>query len=183
MTLKVEPLTAGAADDLSLAEAVAEVINRAYAAGEDGLFVPGTPRTTPAEVADLIASGGMLVARLDGEVVGCGYVRPLDATTADLGLISASPERQGIGIGRAIVRAAEERARSRGATTMQLELLVPKGWAHPQKERLRAWYSRLGYETVGSATFEEVATHAASQLATPCEFLVFRKALSGAPPP
>jgi GNAT superfamily N-acetyltransferase len=183
MTPELDLLTAGAAADPSLVDAVAGVINRAYAAGEDGLWLPGTRRTTPADVADLIAGGGMLVARLDGEVVGCGYVRPLDATTADLGLISASPEHQGTGIGRAIVRAAEELERSRGVTTMQLELLVPKEWVHPQKERLRAWYSRLGYETVGTATFEEVATHSASQLATPCEFLVFRKSLAAAPPP
>jgi GNAT superfamily N-acetyltransferase len=174
---QVELLAAGAADDEDLMDAVARVINRAYALGEDGLWVEGTTRTNPAEVAELVRSGGMLVATLDGEVVGCGFVRPLDATTLDLGLISASPEHRGIGVGREIVRSAEDLARARGVTTMQLELLVPQGWVHPQKDRLRAWYTRLGYETVRSAPFEEIATHAESQLATPCEFLVFRKAL------
>jgi GNAT superfamily N-acetyltransferase len=183
VTPKVELLTANAADDEDLVEAVAQVINRAYADGEAGLWVEGTLRTTPEQVADLVRSGGMLVARLDGEVVGCGFVRPLDATSADLGLVAASPEHQGTGVGRAIVGSAEELERSRGVTTMQLEVLVPTGWVHPQKERLRAWYTRLGYETVGTATFEEVATHVASQLAAPCEFLVFRKALFGALPP
>jgi hypothetical protein len=62
--------------------------------------------------------------------------------------------------------------------TMQLELLVPKEWAHPEKERLRAWYIRLGYRVARSAAFEEVAAHLAPQLATPCEFLVFRKRLA-----
>jgi hypothetical protein len=76
------------------------------------------------------------------------------------------------------VRAAEELMRSRCTSTAQLELLVPTGWAHPEKERIRAWYSRLGYRVVRTAPFEEVATHAASELATPCEFLVFRKPLS-----
>jgi hypothetical protein len=28
---------------------------------------------------------------------------------------------------------------------MQLELLVPKGWVHPEKNKLQAWYMRLGY--------------------------------------
>jgi GNAT superfamily N-acetyltransferase len=178
---QVELLSTGAADDEDLMGELARVINHAYALGEDGLWVEGTTRTSPAQVAELVRSGGMLVATLDGQVVGCGFVRPLDATTLDLGLISASPEHRGIGVGREIVRSAEALARARGVTTMQLELLVPQGWVHPQKDRLRAWYTRLGYETVRSAPFEEIATHSASQLATPCEFLVFRKALTDGP--
>jgi hypothetical protein len=66
---------------------------------------------------------------------------------------------------------------------MQLELLVPKHWAHPEKDRLRAWYTRLGYRVVRVAPFEEVAAHLASQLATPCEFLIFRKSLAEGPRP
>jgi hypothetical protein len=71
---------------------------------------------------------------------------------------------------------------------MQLELLVPKGWVHPQKDRLHSRYTRLGYRVVRSAPFEQVAAHLACQLAVPCEFLVFRKQLkegpqSGAPQP
>ena len=82
---------------------------------------------------------------------------------------------------RQLVRSAEELMRSRGVTTMQLELLVPKGWVHPEKDRLRGWYAWLGYEVVRSAPFEQVAAHLASQLAVPCEFLIFRKPLAGAP--
>jgi hypothetical protein len=66
---------------------------------------------------------------------------------------------------------------SRGVRTMQLDLLVPREWVHPEKDRLRTWYTRLGYRIVRTAPFEEMAVHEASQLATPCEFLVFRKAL------
>jgi hypothetical protein len=77
------------------------------------------------------------------------------------------------------VRSAEELMRSRGVTTMQLELLVPKEWTHPAKDRLRAWYTRLGYLMVRSAPFERVAAHLASQLAAPCEFLIFHKPLTG----
>jgi hypothetical protein len=71
--------------------------------------------------------------------------------------------------------------RSHGVTAMQLELLVPKGWVHPEKERLRSWYTRLGYRVVRSAPFEQVAAHLASQIAAPCEFLIFRKPLADAP--
>jgi ribosomal protein S18 acetylase RimI-like enzyme len=120
----------------------------------------------------------MLAATLDGRIAGCAHVRQLDAATAELGLVSADPEQRGRGVGREVVRAAEDLMRSRGVATAQLELLVPQGWMHPEKERLRAWYSRLGYRVMRTAPFEEVATHAASELTTPCELLVFRKALS-----
>ena len=114
----------------------------------------------------------------DGRVVGCACVRPLDTSTADISFISARPESWGGGIGREVVRAAEELVRSRGATEMQLELLVPKEGVHPAKERLREWYERLGYQVVRTASFEEIATHLAADLAKPCEFLIFRKPLS-----
>lgn len=66
---------------------------------------------------------------------------------------------------------------SRGVATMQLELLVPRGWVHPEKDRLGEWYGRLGYRIVRWAPFEEVAPHAAPRLATPCRFLVFQRPL------
>ena len=165
-----------ARDDVLVAE-LARLVNEAYAAGEAGLWMAGSTRTGPEEIADAIRSGGMLAATLDGRLVGCAYVRPLHAGTADLGLVSAAPEQWGTGVGRDLVRSAEALMRSRGVTTMQLELLVPKSWAHPEKDRLRQWYTRLGYEMVRVAPFDEVAAHLASQLATPCEFLIFRKRL------
>jgi GNAT superfamily N-acetyltransferase len=173
----VDVLSPGAASDEILVAELVRLINRAYGLGEDGLWVEGTVRTRPPEIAEAIRSGGMLAATVDGELVGCAYVRPLDATTTDLGFISVSPDKQGTGVGRAIVSFAEDLMRSRGVATAQLELLVPRDWVHPKKDRLRAWYERLGYRIVRTAPFEEIATHGASELATPCEFLVFRKPL------
>jgi GNAT superfamily N-acetyltransferase len=176
----VKLLASQDARDDSLVEELVRLVNAAYAVGEKGLWVEGTTRIRPDEIAEAIRSGGMVAATLEGRLVGCAYVRPLDADTADLGLISAAPDQWGSGVGRELVRAAEELMRSRGVATMQLELLVPKGSVHPQKERLRSWYTRLGYEVVRTAPFEEVAAHLASQLAAPCEFLIFRKSLEEA---
>jgi GNAT superfamily N-acetyltransferase len=175
---QVDLLPASAASDEVLVAEVVRLINRAYALGEDGLWVKGTVRSTPPQIAEAIHTGGMLAATRDGELVGCACVRFLDDITADLGLVSVSPDHQGTGVGREIVHVAEDLMRERGAQTAQLELLVPRGWVHPTKDRLRAWYVRLGYRVVRSAPFEEIATHGASELATPCEFLVFHRALA-----
>jgi GNAT superfamily N-acetyltransferase len=178
---QVKLLDPDEARDEVLVEELVRLINGAYAVGEAGLWLEGTTRTGRDEIAGAIRSGGMLAATFEGRLVGCAYVRLLDADTADLGLISAAPDQWGYGIGRDLVRSAEELMRSRGVTTMQLELLVPKGWAHPEKNHLRRWYTRLGYQVIRSAPFEQVAAHLASQLAAPCEFLIFRKRLAEAP--
>jgi GNAT superfamily N-acetyltransferase len=178
MTAEIELLAPDEAGDEILVGELVRVINEAYAAGEAGLWLEGAKRTDPGEMTEAVRSGGVLAASLDGRIVGCAYVRPLDAGTADLGLISVVPAQWGGGLGRQLVRSAEELMRSRGVTSMQLELLVPKEWFHPEKQRLRAWYERLRYRVVRVAPFEEVAAHLESQLATSCEFLVFRKSLS-----
>jgi GNAT superfamily N-acetyltransferase len=176
--MRVEVVDQGAAADQALVEVLAGVINSAYAVGEEGLWLEGTPRTSPAEVADMIRAGSLLAATEDGRVAGCARVQPLDADTADLGLISVPPEQWRGGVGRELVRTAEELMRARGARTAQLELLVPQGWVHPQKKRLREWYLRLGYSIVRSAPVEEIIGDLGDRLAVPCEFLIFRKPLA-----
>jgi GNAT superfamily N-acetyltransferase len=177
VTAEVRLLDPREARDEVLVEKIVRLINRAYAVGEAGLWREEARRTAPEEIAAAIRGEGMLAATMKAGLVGCAWLRPLEAGTADLSLVSVAPRRWGEGAGRELVRSAEELARSRGVATMQLELLVPKRWVHPEKERLRAWYTRLGYRVIRTAPFEEVAAHLAPQLATPCEFLVFRKSL------
>jgi hypothetical protein len=60
---------------------------------------------------------------------------------------------------------------------MQLELLVPRTWSHPVKEFLRRWYTRIGYRQVRTARLEEAYPALQPRLATPCDFLIYHKAL------
>ena len=182
VTIDVRLLASGEASDEVLVGELVRIVNAAYAIGEAGLWRAGTTRVGPDEIAGAVRAGGMLAASREGRLVGCAYVKPLEAGAADLGLISVAPDEWGGGVGGELVRFAEELMRSRGAGTMQLEVLVPKGWAHPEKERLRSWYARLGYRAIRSVPFEEVPAPPASQLAAPCEFLVFRKPLRGQTP-
>ncbi|HEY7047064.1 MAG TPA: GNAT family N-acetyltransferase [Jatrophihabitantaceae bacterium] len=177
-TPDVTLLDSDQARDGELVDELARIVNGAYAIGEAGLWREGATRTTPTEVADAVRGGGMLAASLEGRLVGCAFVQPLGAQTADLGLVSTAPDRWGNGIGGELVRKAEELMHQRGVTTMQLEVLVPKGWEHPSKRRLRDWYTRLGYRVVRTERFDQVAAHLEHQLATPCEFLIFHKPLT-----
>ena len=123
---EIELLDSGQAGNDALVEELVRLVNRAYAVGEAGLWLENATRTGPDEIAEAIHSGGMLTATAEGRIVGCACVRRLGAGTAELSLASVAPERWGSGVGRELVRSAEDLMRSRGVTTMQLELLVPR---------------------------------------------------------
>jgi GNAT superfamily N-acetyltransferase len=168
------------ADD-GLIDRLARLVNEVYAASEDGLWQAGMTRTTAAELAGLVAAGQLAVAEQDGEPVGCVQVRDADPGVAEFGLLAASPERRGSGVGRTLVGYAEGRARDRGQRAMRLELLVPREWRHPHKEFLKAWYERLGYRLVGTTTVAEAHPHLTALQATPCDVLRYEKSLVSDP--
>jgi ribosomal protein S18 acetylase RimI-like enzyme len=149
--------------------------NDAYAAGEQGMWRPGTPRITEEEVRALLAAGELVVVRRDGVPAGCVRVHALDAATAELGLLSAA--RRDSGVGRELVALAEGWARERGLARMRLTLLVPHTGEHPFKARLHAWYSKLGYRVVDRRPFAEVLPESAPLLMAPCDVLFYEKQL------
>ena len=61
---------------------------------------------------------------------------------------------------------------------MQLELLEPRDWTHPTKQFLAEWYSRMGYRIVRTGTMDEAYPELAPLLATPCDFVIYRKDLA-----
>ena len=92
-------------------------------------------------------------------------------------MLVAAPEQRGTGIGRALLDFAERHSRERGLRAMQLELLVPRGWRHPSKEFLRAWYGRSGYRLIRIARMDDAYPHLAPLLATPCDLEIYEKPL------
>ena len=74
------------------------------------------------EEAEVEGAGGVfLVARVDGEPLGCGAVRAIDATSAEIKRMYVRPAGRGKGIGRAILGELERLARAMGVRRMLLE--------------------------------------------------------------
>jgi putative acetyltransferase len=71
--------------------------------------------------AQVVAGGAFLVAYLDELAVGCGAVRRLDDTTAEIKRMYVDPSVRRRGIGRALVEGLEREARLVGVTTIVLE--------------------------------------------------------------
>jgi len=78
------------ADD-RLVERLTGLVNEVYAATEGELWRPGTPRTTAAEVAGLVAAGQIAVAVLGADAVGCVQVRDVARGVGEFGMLAAAP--------------------------------------------------------------------------------------------
>ncbi|TMD09509.1 MAG: GNAT family N-acetyltransferase [Chloroflexi bacterium] len=178
--VEVGLLPAAAAEDGALVAGLTGLVNGAYALGEVGLWRDGAARVDHDRMAGLIRAGEVAVASAGRVVAGCVRVRRLDPRTGELGMLAAAAEHRGAGIGRLLVDFAEGVSAARGLDTMQLELLVPTGWAHPDKERLHAWYSRRGYRVVRLGALGEDYPHLVALLATPCVLRIYNRPL---PPP
>jgi putative acetyltransferase len=79
-----------------------------------------------------------LVARCNGAAVGCGALRRLDEASAEIKRMYVRPHYRGHGVGRAVLAALEEQARSSGMHALLLETGVD------QPEALALYESR-GY--------------------------------------
>lgn len=119
-------------------------------------------RTDPAELEGEIAAdagaeltppkGQLLIARYAGEPAGSVGVRLLDADTAELTRVFVHESVRGKGGGRVLVRAAEDTARTFGATRLILDT------RHDLVEA-RALYTHLGYEETAPHNDDVYAEH------------------------
>ena len=85
--------------------------------------------------------GVFVIARLDARAVGCGAIRRLDGTTAEVKRMYVEPELRGHGVGRAVLDDLESRARALGVTRLVLETGV-------HQHAAIALYEHAGFEQV-----------------------------------
>lgn len=154
-TVKVRDATA--AD----VEAIARLVNRAFLV--ERFFVEGD-RTSPAEISRMLESGAFLLAEADGPLVACVYVE-LRGERGYFGMLSVDPSRQGEGLGRRLVDAAEDRCRRAGCRVMEIHVV-------DLRRELRPLYRRLGYVEAGTEPFPDT-----ERAKLPARFIVMTKPL------
>lgn len=100
-------------DSQRLLRELDDLLNDLYSADENFLELPA---------ADVESGRGtFLVARDDGVAVGCGAVRRLSGTTAEIKRMYVSPDARGCGIGKRILEKLEAWARDAGLSRLVLE--------------------------------------------------------------
>jgi len=117
-----------------------EALRRAQRTELDARYGNDDHEPGGAPIADEISV--FLVARdPDGTACGCGALRQLDATSAEIKRMYVVPTHRGRGVSTAILRALEDHARTSGWPTLRLET----GLLQPDAIR---FYEREGYRRI-----------------------------------
>jgi GNAT superfamily N-acetyltransferase len=88
-----------------------------------------------------VPRAAFIVARIDGYPVGCGALRPLDATTVEVKRMYTRPAYRQQGVAKAILAAMDRLARELGYTTIKLQ-------TGPRQPEAAALYERVGYYAI-----------------------------------
>jgi putative acetyltransferase len=110
---------------------------------ELGALYPPEQRFGPNFKAEQIDSGRgtFVVARFNGTAVGCGAIRLLDATTAEVKRMFSIPSMRGAGVGKVVLQHLESAARRLGVQRLVLETGI-------YQDAAIALYRRAGFVQV-----------------------------------
>ena len=126
--------------------AVLAVTRAAYAPYAGRLAPPSSAlNEDPEAVTRYLHNGGVIVAEVDGEVVGAVRYEPYE-TYLYLARLAVAPDWQGQGIGRRLVEAVEGWALLLGLDEVRLGVRA-------ELPANRDFYRRLGYSEDGNAPF------------------------------
>jgi ribosomal protein S18 acetylase RimI-like enzyme len=123
-------------------EPLARLINAAFRV--ELPFIEGD-RTNPHGVRTYMEKGEFLLAENSAGLAGCVYVE-LRGKRGYLGLLGVDPSRQGTGLGRKLMDAAENYFREKGCVAVDLRVISPRA-------PLPSFYRHLGYVETGTAPF------------------------------
>lgn len=124
-------------------------------------------RTNAETLAKHMQSDQFLLAEDAAGVIHASVLIELHGDTAYFGMLAVDPSRKGRGLGRTMIGAAEDFARERGATRMDITVLS-------LRPELLPYYRKLGYVENGTKPFE--AEHG-RRVAEPCHCICMSKLL------
>ncbi|GAB4207143.1 MAG: GNAT family N-acetyltransferase [Roseiflexaceae bacterium] len=143
----MEPLATVSLRDATEADYPAALaVMQAAFAEFDGLLDPpsGVHKETVASMRKRLGAGGLLLAELDGQLVGMVLYRP-EEDQLYMGRLSVLPTFRRRGIGGLLIDAVEQRARALGLGRIDLGVRVAL-------TEQRASYERRGYRVVSAHT-------------------------------
>lgn len=143
-------------------EALADLINIAFRV--ELPFIEGD-RTNLDGVREYMKKGKFLLAEDSSGIGGCVYVE-LRGDRGYLGLLGVEPRRQGTGLGRKLMDAAEEFFRDAGCVAVDLRIVS-------ERTPLPAFYRHLGYVETGTAPFPHDVP-----AKVPCHYVLMSKSIA-----
>ena len=148
--------------DLGDIEALARLINAAFRV--ELPYIEGD-RIDAEGVRSYMEKGKFFLAEDAGGLAGCVYVE-LRGDCGYLGLLGVDPPRQGIGLGRKLMAAAENYFHQASCVAVDLRVISAR-------TPLPAFYRHLGYRETGTAPFAPDAP-----VKVPCHYILMSKTIA-----
>jgi GNAT superfamily N-acetyltransferase len=142
-------------------DSLARLINSAFRVEQP--FIEGD-RTNPDGVRAYMEKGKFLLAEDSAGLAGCVYLE-LRGDRGYVGLLGVDPPRQGTGLGRKLMDAAENFFRQAGCVAVDLRVVSAR-------TPLPSFYRHLGYLETGTAPF---APDVPAKV--PCHYILMSKTL------
>lgn len=172
----IELKIASSNDNINIT-ALVNMINAVYRKSEHNIWIAEYNRISEALLREIINQQQLLVAQLKNEIIGCIHLEPIDLELYKFKMLAVIPNHKGTGLGSKLVKFAEHTAKSKGVKTMQLELLVPTDFIHPDKVFLHNWYTKIGYKEMATYDVDYVHDGISQFLKTDCKAIVYQKPL------
>jgi DNA-binding MarR family transcriptional regulator/ribosomal protein S18 acetylase RimI-like enzyme len=138
------------ADTDEARQCLAQYFNELAERFEEG-FDPGKGNATT-ESDFIPPRGSFVIARLDGDPVGCGALRMIDAETAEIKRMWVAPSARGLSVASRMLRKLETIAASFGAKTVCLD-------TNRSLKEAQSLYKRQGYDEIARFNDNPYADH------------------------
>lgn len=146
-SVTIEPADPGSAEARMCIAAYFGELQERFDAGFD------PARSTSADPAELVPPAGLfLVARLDGQPVGCGALKINGRRLGEIKRMWVAPSARGLGIAQRLLDALEKHATDAGLNILQLD-------TNRSLSEARALYARNGYVEIAPYNTNPYAHH------------------------
>lgn len=146
-SVTIEPADPGSAEARMCIAAYFGELQERFDAGFD------PARSTSADPAELVPPAGLfLVARLDGQPVGCGALKINGRRLGEIKRMWVAPSARGLGIAQRLLDALEKHAADAGLNILQLD-------TNRSLSEARALYARNGYVEIAPYNTNPYAHH------------------------
>lgn len=146
-SVTIEPVDPSSADARRCIEAYFRELEERFEAGFD------PARSTSADPGELVPPAGVfLLARLDGQPVGCGALKVKGRRTGEIKRMWVAPSARGLGVAQRLLDALEKHAAESGLDVLQLD-------TNRTLHEARALYARNGYAEIAPYNTNPYAHH------------------------
>jgi len=175
--MKIELRIATPQDESHVAFLV-QMINEVYQASEGNIWIDNHNRISKERLLEVIKANELLLAVNKNQIYGCIHLEKMNTTHYKFKMLVTNSQFKRQGIGSMLVNYAEQQAVIYGAKTMQLELLVPTDFIHPDKVFLDNWYTKIGYKNTSEHDVDYVHQGISQFLKVDCIAKVYEKKIT-----